>query len=466
MPAASSTSAGAVYQHARVTSERSGRSSSRTSTTPVRRDLLALERDDLVADLDTPEVHDRVTERSERVLADDRDVGGGASLRVLVGVVVRLQQRDVVTRVEPVDAVLPALMQVHRARVRDREDPGVVDGADRAFVVGDRGAGTRSTIRSAARHPRAGDCPPDQYMRPAARCEHVGVHEIAHRVVETGAEPALVVGGQRQFVRGARDLRAHDERVLRVDDRTLGRALRQLRRVRRVPLVELVVARDEDRRGTAAGAPGAPCLLPHRRECAREPVQHDRVEPADVDAELERVGGGDPEQPPARQLELERAALLREIARAVRANALRELGRDPAETAARVLRDHLRAAPAAGERERLVVRAHEAGEELGRLDVGGATRARVRVEQRALPAREHALGAGRGVVVDLANVEAAQRARELARVADRRAREEERGRGCRSARTTGGGGATRARRASRRCRATCATRRPRRTAAA
>ncbi len=45
------------------------------------------------------------------------------------------EQRDVIARVELVDAVLPALVQVHRARVRDREHARVVDRADRALLV-------------------------------------------------------------------------------------------------------------------------------------------------------------------------------------------------------------------------------------------------------------------------------------------------------------------------------------------
>ncbi len=58
----------------------------------------------------------------------------GARLRVLVGVVVRLEYRNVLDAVEPLDAVLPALMEIDGARVRDREHARVVDGADRAFL--------------------------------------------------------------------------------------------------------------------------------------------------------------------------------------------------------------------------------------------------------------------------------------------------------------------------------------------
>src|SRR6516225_8905417 len=47
------------------------------------------------------------------------------------------------------------------------------------------------------------------------------------------------------------------------------------------------------------------------------------------------------------------------------------------------------------------------------------------VEQRALPARQNALGAWRTIVVDLFDRQPAQRRRQLAGIADRRARETE-----------------------------------------
>ncbi len=161
------------------------------------------------------------------------------------------------------------------------------------------------------------------------------MHELSHGIVEGRAEPTLVVGRQRHLVRRARDLGAHDERVLRIHDRALGCATGQLGGMRRVPLVELVVARDEYRGGAPPRAAGPARLLPHRRERAREPVEHDRVETTDVDTELERVGRGDAEEAPARQVELERAPFLREVAGAVGRDAVDEVGRDACETPAR-----------------------------------------------------------------------------------------------------------------------------------
>ena len=107
--------------------------------------------------------------------------------------------------------------------------------------------------------------------------------------------------------------------------------------------------------------PARPGLLPHRRERAGEAVEHDRVEAADVDAELERVRGRDAEQPAARELELERAPLRRGGSRhGTRRHGRAEPGLEPLEAPARVLRDDLGAAPAPRERERLVAGAHEA----------------------------------------------------------------------------------------------------------
>ena len=133
-----------------------------------------------------------------------------------------------------------------------------------------------------------------------------------------------------------------------------------------------------------------------------------------------------PSMPPAREIELELAALGREVTGAVRGDARAEPGLELFEPRARVLRDELRAAAAARERERRVTGAHETREQLRGLDVGRAARAGVLVEQRSLPAREHAFGARRTVVVDLLDRQAAQLARERAGIADRRAREAER----------------------------------------
>ena len=60
--------------------------------------------------------------------------------------------------------------------------------------------------------------------------------------------------------------------------------------------VQRVVARHQDRRARPVAAAGPADLLPHRGAGAGEAGQQHGVEPADVDAELERVGGRQPDQ--------------------------------------------------------------------------------------------------------------------------------------------------------------------------
>ena len=63
--------------------------------------------------------------------------------------------------------------------------------------------------------------------------------------------------------------------------------------------------------------PGAPEALPGRGDRARVAGADDGVEPADVDAELERVGRDDAEDLAGAQLPLDLAALLGQVAAAV-----------------------------------------------------------------------------------------------------------------------------------------------------
>ena len=113
--------------------------------------------------------------------------------------------------------------------------------------------------------------------------------------------------------------------VVRVEDGGLDRCAEQRLGVVDQVGVERVVAGDQHAEGVLAAAPGPADLLPQRRAGAREAGHQHGVEPGDVDAELEGVGGGQPEQPPAAQRLLERAALLGQVAAAV--------GRDPVRAA-------------------------------------------------------------------------------------------------------------------------------------
>ncbi len=132
-----------------------------------------------------------------------------------------------------------------------------------------------------------------------------------------------------------------------------------------------------------------------------------------------------PSKPAVAELALQLAPLAGQEPGAVCGDALGERGvrREPPP---RRCRDQLRSSPAAREREGRPTVAYEPGQQLGGLAVGPEPAARLLVHERTLPEPEAPLGLGRAVVVDRAHRPAAQRRRELGRVADRRTREAER----------------------------------------
>ena len=256
---------------------------------------------------------------SRLVFVDDRDVGLGARLGVLVGVVVRLEpaRRGRECRAARRGTAGPGAGTPRRdARRRRRARRRRCRSCARRRASTSRYS-TDDPLRSPT--PRAGDRFARPVHAPAARLQQVGLDELAHRVVEAVAEPAFVVGCERQLVRRARDLGAQHERVLRVDDRALGRAAASARAGARRTTGRAGRRRRRAPRPTRRPVrPARPGLLPHRRERAGEAVEHDGVEPADVDAELERVRGGDAEQLAAREVAFELAPLLGQVAGAVR----------------------------------------------------------------------------------------------------------------------------------------------------
>src|SRR4029079_12248452 len=105
-----------------------------------------------------------------------------------------------------------------------------------------------------------------------------------------------------------------DVRVVRVAAGLLGSALEQELRVVDDVLVDSGARGDQDRDARALAPPGPPELLPCRGDGSRIAGQGRHVEPADVDAELERVGRDDTEDLAIAQAVLDRPALGRQVA--------------------------------------------------------------------------------------------------------------------------------------------------------
>ena len=182
-----------------------------------------------------------------------------------------------------------ALVDGRVARARPRRVPSSSPCGD----VDDR---ERCPARpSAARRARPGSPPGVRRTKPPARA----------RRSSPGADQALGVRApraargsrrrgpdERPLVRGAEQVRAVDLLVLVVEDRRLDGAVEELVGVAAEELVERVLAGDVDGQPAAAAARAAPHLA-QRGDRAGERHDDRRVERADVDAELERVGRDD-----------------------------------------------------------------------------------------------------------------------------------------------------------------------------
>ena len=182
---------------------------------------------------------------------------------------------------------------------------------------------TSRATPSAARSRPAGKPVAARQVAPAALAQRAALHEPLGVAPPSAARRRLgVLRRQRQLVGGRRPGAA---RWISSDSwsriAALHRAVEELVGVAAEELVERVVAGHVHREARCCGGPARPHIWRRLRDGARERHADRGVEVADVDAELERVGGHDGQQVALGQPPLDLAPLRRRVAGAV--------GRDP-----------------------------------------------------------------------------------------------------------------------------------------
>ena len=116
--------------------------------------------------------------------------------------------------------------------------------------------------------------------------------------------------------------------------------------------VQRIVAGDEDHERALASPAGPAGLLPERRHRPRESRQQHRIQPGDVDTQLERVRGRQSAQFTVGQGTFQLAPVLGEVARPVGGHGVAQLRRDVIESGLCAQRRQLRTAPGPDERQR------------------------------------------------------------------------------------------------------------------
>ena len=275
-----------------------------------------------------------------------------------------VHQRAPVSQVERVDHVRDALVQVDRAGVQQEVRRPAVDGAEQAagghLHHAHRGAALAAQVDLGAFPvppvPAGGPLP----QRPR-------LDQRVHRLLRTLAEQVQVGRGERGLVGGAGELRREHVRVGRVEHRRLDRPPEQCLRVVHQVGVERVVPRHQYGERLVAGAPGPPGLLPQRRAGAGPAADQHRVQPDQVDAEFERVRGGEAEQVAVQQRPFQLAAFLAQVAGPVGGHPVAQPGHRLVERPPGVRGDHLGAPAGPYESERAYPLDHAVGEQVGGL---------------------------------------------------------------------------------------------------
>ncbi len=207
--------------------------------------------------------------------------------------------------------------------------------------------------------------------------------------------------------------------IARVDQRVLVRAAEQIARMPHIVLVQRVVQRDQHRQGVPR-APSCPaCLLPHAGDRPRKAHQHRGVQVANIDAQLQRRGGGHPQQSSAGpHSPLDLPPLLGPVPGAVGAHPV-SLVRDFAfQDAPCVEQNQLRHPAGPGKGDGADPGLHQVGKEPRGFDIGAAARRPRPIYKGWIPEYEIPPPRRGGVILDDRGCHARQAVQVLAGVGD------------------------------------------------
>ena len=128
------------------------------------------------------------------------------------------------------------------------------------------------------------------------------------------------------LVRSAQEMAVQDVGVRRRDEGVLVRAAKEEVRVAHQVLIQRIVPGHQDAQRGLLSSTAPSDLLPGAADAAGVAGQNGRVQIADIEAQLQGVGGGHPQQLTAEQGTLDLPTLLGEVASPVRTDPVHQLG--------------------------------------------------------------------------------------------------------------------------------------------
>lgn len=128
--------------------------------------------------------------------------------------------------------------------------------------------------------------------------ERAGQEQLVHSPFHDRVGQISFRDGQRQFGGGADQMSAQDDRIGRIEHGRFGRALEEVAGVAHEVLVQGVFLGNEDHGAVLAAASHPAAALPGGHDRAGIAHQQAQIQVADVDAQLQGVGGDDGQQLP------------------------------------------------------------------------------------------------------------------------------------------------------------------------
>ena len=303
------------------------------------------------------------------------------------------------------------LLVEHRRRgveIHLRDDAGVArDVLDHEVVRGDAAQADRIGGIALAR-------PMPSPARPVD--EPVFLEEAEHLLDVLAPED--LVGAEGQLERRALHVAHEDVQVVGVDPALLHGRVEEVVRMAGDELVQRGRVGNQYRDRGARAPAGAARLLPRRGHAPRIAEEDGGVEAADVDAELEGVGGDHPQHRAFAEAALDLAPLQRQVAAPVAPHDALGAGAC-LERLLEIRQEHLGGEPRGGEHDRLEPLVQEGERDVPRAVEGRAPDAQLPVHHRRVVDREIALAARRSAAVDDGHRLARERLGQLLRVADR-----------------------------------------------
>ena len=214
------------------------------------------------------------------------------------------------------------------------------------------------------------------------------------------AETRQVRFVQRQFESGRLQVSGQYVRVLRIDNGVFRRLLEEILGMSQQVLIDGIVAGYQNRQTIIVSPSATASLLPGAGDRSRVIDQQRHIERPDINAQFQRVCGGDAPQPAGEEILLDLSPFVRQVAAAISAHGIGERVSPFPQLVLSVPTHKLGRLSSAREGQTLSAPLDRFNHQPHRVITGAVSSQRIVADRRRIPQHKILRSAGRAVVVD------------------------------------------------------------------